>query len=260
MEVFEPETVSILSDSELQVTPHGQVQWMPGAKSVFDLYVASEHQLARQRPDLTAETVRHVTGIRPLEDLPRPKVTTVEDNELPKKLIIHPETGIQLPALYWPDGELQPLLIAPGEGMNSALKLARERHMQGHPVLIVEVRDTGETKTRNWRFPGADSFIGHMLGRSWLTMRCEDLLTSGRWLAESSGWTQVMIHATGETAPAALHAGYLQPQLISSVQAENGLNSWQELMTSRKAYNHIHQAVYDALRYYDLPDLSPSVE
>ena len=78
-----------------------------------------------------------------------------------------------------------------------------------------------------------------MLGRSWLTMRAEDLLITARWLAESSGGKQVAIHATGETVPAALHAGYLEPQLVTEVQTKDGLNSWRELMTNRHSQRRI---------------------
>lgn len=260
MEVFEDDDVPILSDEQLQVTPHGQVLWLANARSVFDLYTETERDLATQRPPLTAKVVRDSTGIRPLAQLPAPKVENVpaeHDNQaaIPSKLIIRPEPGIVLPALHWADGERHPILIAPGDGMNSVVEQAQEWNTKGHPVLIVEVRDTGETSTRNWRFPGADSFIGHMLGRSWVTMRTEDLLISARWLAEGSTSKHVSIHATGEIAPAAWHAGYLEPDLITDVQTTDGLSSWRELMTSRDAYDHIHQAVYGALRSYDLPDL-----
>lgn len=274
LEVWEDDDVPILSDQQLQVTPHGQVCWMPEARSVFDVYAETERTLAAMRPPLTAKIVREVTGIHPLAELPKPKVETVQvrsdarqsvddsptDHRLatvatPKKLIIRPEPGIVLPALHWPDGDRQPILIAPGDGLSSAVEQAEKLHAEGHPVLIVEVRDTGETKTRNWRFPGADSFIGQMLGRSWLAMRTEDLLISARLLAESAQREPVAIRATGETVPAALHAGFLEPGLIAEVQTTAGLNSWRELMTRRDAYEHIHQAVYGALRSYDLPDL-----
>ncbi|WP_166831684.1 alpha/beta hydrolase family protein [Thalassoroseus pseudoceratinae] len=255
--VFEDENVPTLSEEMLQVTPHGQVRWLPNTRSVFDLYTESERNLAAKRPPLTAKVVRTVTGIRSLEDLPRPLVKTIhsKNSAIPKKLIIRPEPGIVLPALYFPGGSHQPILIAPGDGMNSAVEQAREWHDKGHPVLIVEVRDTGETSTRNWRFPGADSFIGHMLGRSWLTMRAEDLLVSARWLAETTQQEPTTIHATGEAVPAALHARYLEPDLIDDVQTVGGLTSWRELMTSRQGFRHIHQVVYGALKFYDLPDL-----
>jgi hypothetical protein len=199
-----------------------------------------------------------VTRIRPLAQLSKPKVETVrgEPREtVPTKLIIRPERGISLPALHWPGGDREPILLAPGDGMNSDVAEARRLHGQGHPVMIVEVRDTGETKTRNWRFYGADSFIGQMLGRSWLAMRTEDLLVSARWLAETSKQNTVMLQATGETIPAALHSGFLESVLLSKVTTKDGLTSWRGLMTDREAYPHIHQAVHGALRFYDLPDL-----
>ena len=34
----------------------------------------------------------------------------------------------------------------------------------GHPVLAVDLRDLGETATRNWRFYGADWYIAYLLG------------------------------------------------------------------------------------------------
>ncbi len=139
--------------------------------------------------------------------------------------------------------------------MNSDVAEARRLHGQGHPVLIVEVRETGETKTRNWRFYGADSFIGQRLGRSWLAMRTEDLLVSAGWLAEASKQNTVMLQATGETIPAALHAGFLKSVLLWKVTTKDGLTSWRGLMTDREADPHIHQAVHGALRYYDLSDL-----
>ena len=122
-------------------------------------------------------------------------------------------------------------------------------------MLIVEVRDTGETKTRNWRFVGADYYISHMLGRCWLGMRSEDLLVSARWLKEQQGAESVLLIADGEIGPAALHAAALEPQLISTTEVKNSLASWRELVASTDAHSHLHNAVQNGLRYYDLPDL-----
>jgi len=272
LEVFEAEEVPILADADLQVTPHGQVRWLPGARSIFDVFEETEKSLAAKRPKLTEDIVRKVTGIRPLAQLPKPEVdvlrsgsretsdrpsdrTLTSSATTPTKLIIRPELGIALPALHWPGGKREPILLAPGNGMNSDVAEARRLHGHGHPVLIVEVRDTGETKTRNWRFYGADSFIGQMLGRSWLAMRTEDLLVSARWLAETSGRDAVMLQATGETVPAALHARFLESGLIPKVTTNDGLTSWRGLMTEHQAYPHVHQAVHGVLRFYDLPDL-----
>lgn len=254
IEAFEPEDVPTLPDAELQATERGQVLWMKDARSILDVFSETERRLAGARSAPTRDLVRKTTGIRKLESLPAPAVEEV-GGDVPRKLVLRPEPGIATPGLHWPVGDRTPVLLAPDKGMNAAVELARRLHAQGSPVLIVEVRDTGETRTRNWRFHGADSHIGQMLGRSWLAMRAEDLLVSARWLAEAEGRTPVRLHAHGEVAPAALHAAFLEPDLIRGVELIDGLPSWRSLMTDRNAHREIHQAVHGALRHYDLPDL-----
>jgi len=278
IEVFESEEedIPVRSAAELQATPDGQVRKLRGERSILELYAAYERKLASQRPKLTRNIVRKVTGIRPLHQLPKPKVeagragerrSRTGDNdggtarptaatEQPRPLIFHPEPGIVLPALHWPRGDAQPVLIAPSEGMNSAVAEAERLNAKGHPVLIVEVRDTGETKTRNWRFVGADYYIAHMLGRCWLAMRTEDLLVCARWLKEQQAADTFRLVADGEIGPAARHAAALEPKLITALQVSDGLTSWQKLMKSTSAHRHLHNAVQNALTHYDLPDLT----
>jgi len=256
IEVFEEDNVPVRPDVELQVTPAGQVRKMKGERSMFDLYAEYERQLADRRPKLTQDVVRKATGIRPLAQLARATVEVLAAVDLPKRLIFRPEPGIVLPAIHWPEGDREPVLIAHDAGLNAAAAEAKKLHGQGHPVLIVDVRDSGETKTRNWRFPGADYYIAYMLGRSWLAMRAEDLLVSARWLAEQEGAQSVRLVAYGEIGPAALHAAALEPKWIDSVQVEGGLTSWHRLMTATDAHTHLHNAVHGALWHYDLPDLT----
>ena len=255
IEVFEDDQVPVRSDAELQVTPEGQVRKMKGERSILELYDEYERQLAGRRAKLTRAVVRKVTGIRPLQQLPKPRVEIVAADESPTRIVLHPEPGIVLPALHWPKGRGVPVLIAPDTGLNSAVTEAERLHAQGHPVLLVDVRDTGETKTRNWRFEGADYYIAYMLGRCWLAMRAEDLLVCARWLAAQQGTDSVRVVAAGEIGPAALHAAALEPMWITSVFVDDGLTSWRHLLTDTNAYAHLHNAVHGALRHYDLPDL-----
>jgi dienelactone hydrolase len=254
IEVFEEDEVLVLADEELQVSPDGQVLWMEGSRSLFELYAETESRFAAAHGELTKAKVREVTGIRPLDEIPRPKV---EDHggDSPKKLLFRPEPGIVLPGLYWSGGKGEPFLIAPSDGMNSALAEAVALQAKGHPVLVLEVRDTGETRTRNWRFFGADYYIAYMLGRCWLGMRAEDLLVGARWLMEENDATSVRIHSDGEVGPAAVHAWALESELVSGADARDGLDSWKSLMTDRNAYPHLPNAVQGALRVYDLPEL-----
>lgn len=255
IDVTEREDVTVRTEAELQVTPRGQVRMLPDERSIFELFTARERVLSQQRPKLTRDLIRHVTGVRSLADLPRAKVDVLKSVDVPIRLILHPEEGIVLPSLYWPDGDGEPVVIAPAEGMNSAVDRATKLNAEGHPVLIVEVRDTGETKTNNWRFFGADYYIAHMLGRCWLGMRTEDLLVSARWLGGKHDSKSVRLEATGEISPAALHAAALEPELISGLTVKDGLESWREIMTSANAHSHIPNVVQGALKSYDLPAL-----
>lgn len=272
----EEEDVPVRSAAELKATPEGQVRKLKGERSILELYAAYERKLASQRPKLTRDIVRKVTGIRPLDQLPQPKVEAGKagegrsgtgDNDhgksrpnaatiQPRQLVFHPEPGIVLPALHWPQGDAEPVMIAPSDGINSAVAEAERLNAKGHPVLIVEVRDTGETQTRNWRFVGADYYIAHMLGRCWLGMRTEDLLVSARWLKEQQEADAVRLVAYGEIGPPARHAAALEPKLITALRVSDGLTSWRELTKSTTAHQHLHNAVQNALTHYDLPDLA----
>lgn len=262
--VQEDEQVPVLPDEDLQVTHNGQVRMLPGSRSMFDLFAAREKLLAAQRPQLTREVIRDVTGIRPLKDLPIPnvdqigpsrEVETPATTPYPRRLVFHPEPGIVLPALHWPFGNAEPILIAPSDGMNSVVTRAEQLNAVGHPILIVEARDTGETRTRNWRFFGADYYIAYMLGRCWLGMQSEDLLVTAHWFAKQSGSSSIELIADGYLAPAALHTVALEPELITDVSTMDGLTTWQSLMTHTDAHSHLHATVPGALKFYDLPDL-----
>lgn len=258
IEAFEEGTVPIRTEMELQASPEGQVLRMEGARSMFDLFIDRERELAAKRRPLSEEIIQKVAGVRPLSKLPRPEIEKI-DGGSPVRLVLSPEPGISLPALHWSSGDKQPILMTPSRGMNSAADEARKLNDAGHPVLIVEVRDTGETRTRNWRFFGADYYIALMLGRSWLGMQCEDMLVAGRWLAREQGAISIRLVAESEVGPAALHAAALGGRLIAHARIEGSVLSWRDLMTATEAHPHIHNAVHGALGFYDLPDLAKRI-
>ena len=255
IEVFEADDVSVRSDAELQVTEHGQVRKLKDDRSIFDLFAEYEQTLATQRPKLTHQVIRRVTGIRPESQLPQLKVEAVSGEGHPRRYLLRPEPGIVLPAWHWPNGKRTPVLVVHDRGASAAMAESAAIRAAGHPVLLVDLRDVGETKTRNWRFFGADFYIAYMLGRCWLAMRTEDILVSSRWLADQHGTESISLLAFGELGPASLHAAALEPKRITDVRVEGSLASWRQLMKSPAAWQHLPNAVQGALQYYDLPDL-----
>ena len=255
VEIIEAENVRVRADAELQVTPEGQVLQLKNARSMFDWLEADARQLADQRLPLTRERLRAVTGIRELKELPVLKVTKILREGLPAPLIFHPEPGIPLPALYWPQGKQAPVLITPDAGLNSVLPQVAKLQATGHPVLVVDLRDLGETATRNWRFYGADWYIAYLLGRSYLAMRTEDIFACANWLAKSHKTKSIQIIAHGETITAAQHAAALEAQLFGKLTLTDPAPDWEALLTHNQANRYLHTIHPRALLHYDLPDL-----
>ena len=255
VEIIEPENVPVRAEADLWATPDGQVLRLKNARSIFDWFKADARQLAVQHKPLTRERLRAITGIRAPKDLPIAKVTERLREGLPQPLIFTPETGISLPALYWPQGKQTPILITPADGLKTVFPQIAKLQADGHPVLAVDLRDLGETATRNWRFYGADWYIGYLLGHSFLAMRTEDIFTCAHWLAQAHYTKSIHLIAHGETVTAAQHAAALEPKLISKITLANPSPDWQSLLTHRQANRYLHTVHPRALRYYDLPDL-----
>ncbi len=278
IQVSEPEDVPVFSVEELQCTPRGQVGRLTGELSLLELNARFNEQLAPRREALSrllargaAEKsdvpleecrarVRQVTGIRDLDALPRPQIVRQGEGWV----VLAPEEGIVIPARLLAGGKLDPVLILRDSLEPRAMEEAERLHQQGHPVMVADVRDIGETRTRNWRFFGADAYIAYMLGRSFLAMRAEDVLVCARFLAgqgegDADSSRRVRLVAWGEVCPPALHAAALEPQIFGHVRLIRPLASWQTILNSPNPAKHLPNAVQGVLWHYDLPHLFPLV-
>ena len=273
----------VLTDEEIQCTPKGQVMLLEGARSVYDINVEQEKELAKKRKQFWAaasaeealQKVRELAGIRRLDDLPEPEVEEAgiieREGYSISKLVLRPEPGIRLPALaFMPpqtDGDAYLYLSGEGKAAGAAAggpieKLVRE----GHLVLAPDLRGTGETSP-----PGAgggwqemfgdgwkDFFRAYLLGRSYVGMRAEDILVCARFLAgyrSSDAPRSVHLIAIGEAGVPALHAAALEPNMFASLRIEKALSSWVEVVAAPEAKHQLENTVHAALRFYDLPDL-----
>ncbi len=271
---------------ELQCTPGGQVLLLPGARSVFDLNIEKEKQLADLRKKTLSQTgpeemrkkIRDITGIRKLADLPRPKVEDrgiIQRKEYNiKKLVLRWDTDIELPALLFrpenPEREEEHYLYIHGKGKHvdaSAGGPIEKLVQAGNIVLAVDLRGIDETRTTPWRYQNAleftgndaaEFFIAYMLDKSFVCMRAEDILVSARFLSEQgTGTKQHSVHLTaiGEVGPPALHAMALEPGLFDSLTLKRSLFSWSNVVQTPVTKGALINVVHGALKVYDLPDL-----
>lgn len=277
--VVEPE-FEIMTDEEMQCSPKGQVMLMDDARSVFDINkdIEAELKAARRRfwqktsPEVALAKVREAAGIRRLEDLPEPGVEDVPGSIGSPgfkidKIILKPEPSILLPGLVYipdkPNGERY--LYVHGEGKHvdaGANGKIEQLARSGNDVLSIDLRGIGEMKnasgSKGWApYFGTDwkdYFTAYLLGKSYVGMRAEDILTCARFLAGAEK-NRVHLIAIGEAGPPAIHAAALEPELFKSVRIERSVVSWSNVVQTPVTRNQLINTVHGALRFYDLPDL-----
>jgi dienelactone hydrolase len=269
----------VLTDAEVQVTPQGQVLLLEGARSVFDINADVDTALAEARKNAPKENlndqVRDITGIRPLAELPEPRIVvkseSTGDGFTLRHVVLTPEIGIELPVtVYLPEAPNGEAICAVANG-KAELDALDQLAQSGSVVVAPDLRGLGET-TSNWTHGEAwDNAFGpgykatslaYLLDRPILTMRAEDVLVCARFAAtyENAGEPRkVKLVAHDAAGPPALHAAALEPDLFSVVRLERALQSWSSVVRTPETVRQYENTVHGALRVYDLPDLVESL-
>lgn len=277
--VTEPQLQSIPAE-QLLCTETGQVQMLPGARSVTDInlelaekYAAGRKSLWQNREAALAE-VRRLSGIRPLDELPQPKIehtgSVRRSGYMVGKLVLESEPGIKLPALLCqpekPATRRVLYLHGAGKRADAGPGGAIEKLVQdGALVLAVDLRGLGETGARGdaqYGEPWGDVFLTYLLGTSYSAMRAEDALVCARFLAgynTEGRAAKVDLVAIGACGPPALHAAALESRLFGNVKVSGSINSWVDYVRHPEMPGQWANCVYGALKVYDLPDLVASL-
>ncbi len=283
--ISEPK-ITLLSQSEMQCTPTGQVMLIPGARSVYDILAEQEHQLFEKRKEMWTslprsvllDSIREIAGIRPLNELSEIDVQFIAEisgnGYRIQKLILTPEEHIFLPALLYipeekPTAAVTVFLHEQGKQTEAGIGGKIEQIVRsGKRVLAVDIRGIGETaqisqtdKSKAIGYDWWDSYTAYLLGRSYVGMRTEDILACAKYACDLQENTDngVDMIAIGDVGVPALHAVALETDLFQNVQLERSLVSWADVIEKRRTYNQLINTVRGALTLYDLPDLVHSV-
>jgi dienelactone hydrolase len=280
--ITEP-VIKLLSEEEIKCTPTGQVMALKGARSTYDLNRDYERKLAKQRQILWTNTsqskllnqIRTITGIRRLNELPEIKAEELDvierDGCLIKKMILKPEDGIYLPALMFSPKQTQSkgvVLYINEKGKNEDAgpngpieKIVKS----GRSVMAVDLRGIGETQQTSKNtlgeatgFDWKNVYTTYLLGRSYVAMRAEDILTCARFLQEQQD-CPVDLVAVGQVCVPTLHSAALEPDLFKSVKLIGSLVCWSDVIESGRFVNQFVNTVHGALKVYDLPNLTETL-
>lgn len=281
--------IEILTDKQMQCTPTGQVLDLPGARSTFEINAETNRRLARQRqqawtsssPIEQRDIVRQTIAAHDLQTLrnvaikrlkPKSAQRSVIENVKVVKYILRPEPGIVLPVLALVPREFadsnprRVILSVRDMGLPTEISRGVRRELAGGTaVVFVNVRGVGETASTSGTWydkqfgdDAKDVTTAYLLGRSYVGMWCDDILSTTSWLASASSpvaGAELELRANGALCTAALHAAVLEPQLFSGVELRDALVSWSSVVETPLAKDRWNQLVHGALKEYDLPDL-----
>lgn len=273
---------SPFSDQQLQCTPAGQSLLVKGAKSIFDLNREEARRLAGQRAgswarlsqDQRRDVVREVSGMVKGSDLSAAGVSQLSDVKRDgyriERFVFSTSPELKIPALLFvPDvakGNVTMYVHADGKAQEAGADGELDRLVRsGQTVLAIDVAGCGETRMKPWRYGSmsgvlgpnsAEFYVAYMLGRSFVGVRAEQIVTVARWLRKRVGKSPgVDLIATGELCVPALHAAVVQPDLFGNVDLRGGLHAWQSVIDTLVTERQLINVVHGALRVYDLPDL-----
>lgn len=292
LEPIEDPEVEPLSESEMQVTPDGQVLKIDGVLSAFDHVRQESDRLTAQRKagnlgdEALAQQIRAVAGIRTLGDIPDCGAQWVDDARSEsylqlsiasqvdlKPLILQVEEGILLPGVLAQPRQSSQNSDSPAaatclfltEGFASALGSDGEllqRCQLGESVLAVDLRGVGETVpvgkywySQRFGLNGGNAMLAYLQAKSLVGIRAEDMLACARWLRKETGVSQVNLVASGELTSSGYLAGFLEPELFDRVTVRKGLQSWTQLAQTPLSSNQIPNTIHGILRVVDLPEL-----
>ena len=288
-QVAEPASLAVLSAAEIACTPTGSVLTLPGARTCADLAADESRRLAAARKargplDAAAlrEKARSRSGMRST-DVSTARGTIhdarSEGGVRIERLAIETEKGIVLPAELWTpavspgEAGVRDVLYASGTGRAAAAESIRGLVAAGHRVLAVDLRGMGETAPPPQNYfdiarhgaNGQDAYLAYLLGRSLVGMQADDIVASGRWLAErdakaTAGDTprQVDLVATGLAVIPALHAAAVHPDRFAATRLEDVPRSWSSYVEEGPLAPGplpLASLIHGVLEDYDLPDL-----
>ena len=279
--IFEADDQPVCTSEELRCTPRGEVLLLEGARSAFDLNRDYNEELlairiakaeTRSDEELRA-TIRNIVGVRQLDDIPVLLGLIIGDNENPAEGLgavasvesftyTMTENGkIRVPVnQFIPKTESAGIIIyLNGAGKTSDLNRINELVAEGKTVIAVDLRGLGQTQGVGAKYydhdlfgtDGVDYYFAYLLGKSYVGMRTEDLLSVAR--AQSQ---PVEVVASGETVGlVALHAAALEPGLIKNVRLDTPVRSWYDVVKAGSTPYPITNIVHGALLEYDVPEL-----
>ena len=261
----------VLTEEESHCAPGGQVLNLEGARSVYDL---NRDRLESLKKAWRKPEAKELAG--GAMDAAGVSAAPVWEEEAGswegcavRRLVLQPEPGVFLPAVRVTPASVTGLrIVACREGKAAWLgktDALRALVGRGEDVLVVDLRDTGETFSvsahKAWDEPFGGNwqtfFRAYLLGRSVSGMWASDLLCCAKYLSGGKEGVACRVTATGGMVIAAHLAAVVAPGFVDGVDAVAPPRTWEEtVMAGGTAYPDLYTAVPGMLGVCDWPALA----
>ncbi len=283
------EEVELLTEEEMRVTSTGQVStFFNNVETVYSLNKKEAEKLICKLESLRGKTTNYqqnviesaqkISGYREPEDIPLPILTGCIQREgyIIEKYFIKGEGDYPVPYLLMiPDKPNNKALIYLHPAGKTAEASANEEIewfvRKGFTVLAPDMIGTGETGPGDWQ---GGSYFNHannnglrhdiwyasmLIGRSIVGIRAADVGRLARILKNITKNEKIYAVAKQEMSPVLLHAAAFD-SVISRIALIEPYSSYRSIVMNRYySPAFIDNAVPEALKYYDLPDLAASL-
>lgn len=271
--------LTTLPPADLLCLESGQVLSLPGEKTVFDLNIAFEAELAKTRVELwkstprdeMADKIRASLGVRANSELKPPKFQDLGRIKRERyhidKLVLRTDSGVPLPGLTFhppsPEDAAYLYLHDDGKLGDSGPDGPIEKLVdEGFAVVTIDLRGQGETASgkrdallTDWQ----TFYLAYLLGQPLVGLRVEDALAAADFVAyyqkKRTNPRKVHLVGVGQAGIVALHAAALHPELFTSVTLSKTPRDWVSALQGKSSGGQLDSTVHGALKVYDLPDL-----
>ena len=259
---------------DLHCTPEGQVLLLDGERTVFDLNVERAKQFRKSREIIARaplgaawNIVRRVSGVREIDELPTPKLSTLGSGRIGdtkfRRLTIEVGDDLALPVLRFlptkPNGRR--LLFLDGSGKASVARSSKVQALlkEGFEVWAADLRGIGELRTQSAQELYGDwkpFYLAYLLGNSFAAHQAEDMLQCIRVMnVQAEPKSLIGIIARGQARIPALHAVSVAQSRCELQEFDEELPTWTEVLSQPRLPGQLVSTIHGVLEHYDIDDL-----
>lgn len=267
-----PEKLPTLTADEIRSTEKG-ILGLDGARTTYDLNrdlnaeltAARKEKLSNVSAEEFAGIVRQAAVIRPESEIPAAEVKFTDEKT--GDVVFETEPGIFL-ALRRENrdstgGTIRLVVTEKGRRAPEADAVLAARPADAGPSFVVELRGWGESQNVSNQYyrhewfgdDSLDAVYAYLIGKSYISMRAEDLIATAKRLKDQSG-KNIELAADGPSAGlVVLHAAASQPGFFAGISVPENIPTWASLVEMSPTPIRLTDTIHGVLNSYDVDDL-----